>query len=189
MKYKNNTLVSTAFLVVIALLIAFFTTSFVVKPFVVDGQSMETTLQNGDRLLVNKLPLTFSHFGHKYIPNRGDIIVFNQANLPGFSSPNMLIKRVVGLPGDRVVVKNGSITIYNSTHPDGFNPDTNMGYKIKAIPTLGLVDTTLASDQIFVCGDNRDNSEDSRFFGPVNVNQISGKLIFRILPLGKSQHF
>lgn len=188
-RYKSNNLVSTAALFVIAILIALFTKVYIVQPYVVDGQSMETTLQNNDRLLVNKLPLTFSHFGHKYVPNRGDIIIFNQAGLPGYNSSKMLIKRVIGLPGERVVIKDGSITVYNASHPKGFNPDTDTGYRLSAASTIGNLDTNLASDQIFVCGDNRNNSEDSRYFGPVNLNQIAGKLAFRILPLGKAQHF
>lgn len=188
-KLKDNNLVSTAGLFIIAILIALFTKSFIIQPYVVDGQSMETTLQNNDRLLVNKLPLTFAHFGHRYVPNRGDIIVFNQSGLPGFATSKMLIKRVVGLPGERVVIKDGVITIYNATHPKGFNPDKETGYKITASSTLGSVDVLLTKSQIFVCGDNRNNSEDSRFFGPVNVDQIAGKLAFRILPLSKAEHF
>ena len=188
-KYKNNGLATTIALFLVAILIALFAKAFIVQPYIVDGQSMETTLQNNDRLLVNKLPLTFAHFGHKYVPNRGDIIIFNQSGLPGFNSSKKLIKRVIGLPGDRVVIKDGLITIYNASRPTGFNPDTQTGYKINATSTSGSVDTILAWDQIFVCGDNRNNSEDSRYFGPVNINQIEGKLAFRILPLGKAQHY
>ena len=189
MRIRDNNKLSTIALVVAAILLALFTKAYIVQPYVVDGQSMETTLQNSDRLLVDKLPLAFAHFSHPYIPHRGDIIVFNQSNLPGFSGTKQLIKRVVGLPGDRVVIKDGSITIYNKSSPDGFNPDSATGYKLSNTLTLGIVDTTLSKDQIFVLGDNRNNSEDSRYFGPVNINQIVGKLILRIMPFDKTQRF
>jgi signal peptidase I len=93
------------------------------------------------------------------------------------------------LPGERVVVKDGKFTIYNSDHPEGFNPDTTTGYKIAAPTTPGEVDVTLKSGQIFVSGDNRPNSEDSRYFGPVDVNNIVGKLSLRLLPINKAEKF
>jgi len=184
--------VSTVLLILVAFLIALFTKAYVIQPYIVDGQSMETTLQNHDRLLVNKLPRTFARLtGHQYTPHRGDIIIFNQSGLPGYTGPKQLIKRIVGLPGDHIVVKSGSITIYNSSHPGGFDPDKSGAYHIAATssPGDGDVDLTLNSHQVFVCGDNRDHSEDSRYFGPVTTSNIVGKLAFRIFPLSKAQHF
>lgn len=180
----------TIVLFISAILIALIAKAYIVQPYVVDGQSMETTLQDHDRLLVDKLPLTFAHLsGHPYIPARGDIIIFNQSNLPGYIGTKQLIKRVIGLPGERVVVDQGVITIYNRTHPNGFNPDTTGKYRISASTTPGNVDVTLQNNQLFVCGDNRPNSEDSRVFGPIDSSQIVGKLSFRIFPLSKLQHF
>jgi len=153
---------------------------------------METTLQNDDRLIVDKLPRTLARLTHHdYIPARGDIIIFNQTGLPdaGPTGEKQLIKRVIGLPGDRVDIQNGYITIYNSAHPSGFNPDTTGHYHITATTTPGNVDVTLGKDQLFVCGDNRTNSEDSRFFGPVDASQIVGKLILRILPASEIEKF
>lgn len=187
-KYKN--ILTTAGLFLAAIIIAFATKAYIVQPYIVDGQSMENTLQDGDRLLVNKLPRTFARIsGHTYTPKRGDIIIFNQANLPGFDGEKQLIKRVIGLPGDRVIVKDGSIKIINKTSANGFNPDTSGLYKISATETVGTIDLTLSSNQIFVCGDNRNNSEDSRYFGPINESQIVGKLTLRIFPISKASHY
>lgn len=184
-------IISTLSLLLLAPLIAISIAAFVVQSYQVDGQSMETTLQNDDRLIVDKWPRTWSRItGHVYVPKRGHIIIFNQSGI-GFagSGTKQLIKRVVGLPGERVVISDGSITIYNGEHPEGFNPDKAGIYQISASVTPGNVDVTLKDNEIFVCGDNRANSEDSRYFGPVNVKQIVGKLSFRVIPLNKAQHF
>jgi signal peptidase I len=182
-------ILSTLGLLASALLIAFLLNIFVIQSYQVDGQSMETTLQNGDRLIVNKIPRTMARIdGRQYVPKRGDIIIFNQQGLPGFIGEKQLIKRVIGLPGDRVVVDDGKITIYNSQHPGGFNPDTTGDYRISQ-PTNLPFDGTLKSDELFVCGDNRGNSEDSRSFGPIKTSQVVAKLVLRILPLNKSQSF
>jgi signal peptidase I len=187
-----KSVISTILLLAVAPLIAFAITTFALQSYQVDGESMETTLQNNDRLIVNKSSRTLARItGHQYLPNRGDIIIFNQANLPdtAFGETKQLIKRVVGLPGERVVVQNGKITVYNKVHPSGFNPDTFTGYKIAAKITSGDVDVTLNPNQIFVCGDNRPNSEDSRYFGPITTNDIVGKLVLRLLPANKAEKF
>jgi signal peptidase I len=184
-------ILSTVLLLAVAPLIAFGITSYVIQSYQVDGESMETTLQNGDRLIVDKAPRTISRVsGHAYLPHRGDIIIFNQANLPdtSFGESKQLIKRVIGLPGEHVVVKNGKITVYNDSNPQGFDPDTTTGYKISAY-TTNEADVILAKDQLFVCGDNRPNSEDSRYFGPINAKDIVGKLSLRLLPANKAQRF
>lgn len=188
-KIRGNNTLSTISLFVLAILIALLTKTFVAQPYVVEGQSMETTLQSGDRLIVNKLPLTLANLSHDYVPHRGDIIIFNQSGLPGYTGSKQLIKRVVGLPGERIIIKDGQISLYNKSKPNGFNPDTDTGYKISASYTSGLVDVTLDGSQLYVCGDNRNNSEDSRYFGPISTNQVVGKLSFRIMPLGKIQRF
>lgn len=181
---------STISLFLLAPLIAIFIAAFVVQSYQVDGQSMETALQNDDRLIVDKWPRSWSRITHReYVPKRGNIIIFNQAGLDLGGGSKQLIKRVIGLPGERVVVSDGDITIYNRENPDGFDPDKSGLYTIAAPVTPGSVDLTLKSSEIFVCGDNRTNSEDSRYFGPVNTSQIVGKLAFRIIPLGKAQHF
>lgn len=177
-----------------ALLLAFALISFVFQSYQVDGQSMETTLQNNDHLLVWKVPRTIARITHHaYIPNRGDVVIFNEPGLTDFGGGNdkQLIKRVIGLPGDRVVVRNGTITIYNQQHPDGFQPDKTLPYnKDNIIPiTSGNVDITLGKTQLYLCGDNRSNSLDSRVFGPVDADNIVGKLAVRVLPLGNMKKF
>jgi signal peptidase I len=175
-----------------AFAIAFLLNAFVIQSYQVDGESMETTLQNNDRLIVDKIPRTWARItGHQYVPARGQIIIFNKDNLPGFVGPKQLIKRVIGLPGDHVVVNNAKVTIYNSAHPDGFNPDHSGIYSFTpATPPVNIhYDVTLSNNQLFVCGDNRGNSEDSRYFGPVNTDQVVAKLILRIVPLNKTKTF
>src|SRR5579862_2637110 len=99
---------STIGLLLSAFLIAILLNTFVIQSYQVDGESMEPTLQNNDRLIVDKIPRTISRIdGHQYVPKRGDIIIFNQSGLPGFIGQKQLIKRVIGLPGERVVVTGG----------------------------------------------------------------------------------
>ena len=185
-----KSIISTVGLLASALAIAILLNTFVIQSYQVDGQSMENTLQNDDRLIVNKIPRTISRItGHQYVPHRADVIIFNQSGLPGFTGSKQLIKRVIGLPGERVVVNNGRVTVYNRQHPDGFDPDNAGTYKTSSPVTVGDVDVTLQNDEIFVCGDNRPNSEDSRYFGPIKTNQIVAKLTLRILPLNKAHKF
>jgi signal peptidase I len=188
-----KSVVSAVLLMVGALVIALSIAAFVIQSYQVDGQSMERTLQNNDRLIVDKWPRTWSRISkHPYVPHRGDIIIFNESGIfdSNGSQEKQLIKRVIGLPGDRVVIEDGAITVFNSAHPAGFNPDTDSGYNIGPVETTGPpVKVTLGADEIFVCGDNRPNSEDSRYFGPVKVDQIVGKLVLRLLPAGKTTRF
>ena len=131
-------------------LVYFFIQGFLIRTYLVEGQSMETTLQNGDRLIIDKVPRTLSKITkHAYIPHRGDIIVFNQSGLAlGSAGEKQLIKRVVGLPGERVVVKNGSLIIYTRTQPGGYEPDKTGLYHIDAPATSGNVDITLGDGEI-----------------------------------------
>lgn len=189
---NKSSLLSTIMLFLLAPIIAFSVTTYMFQSYEVDGESMETTLQNHDRLIVDKIPRTWSRITkHSYIPPRGEIIIFNQHGLfeAQGSQERQLIKRVIGLPGERVVVKNGEITVYNTEHPNGFNPDSSGLYTISAKSTSGDVDFTLKADQIFVCGDNRNNSADSREFGPIHASEVVGKLSLRILPLSKAEKF
>jgi signal peptidase I len=183
--------VSTILLFMLAPIIALSITAFAFQSYQVDGESMETTLQNNDRLIVDKIPRTIARItNHPYIPHRGDIVIFNQGGLfDSASGEKQLIKRVIGLPGDRVFIKDGFITIYNNENPGGFNPDKSGLYTIAASNTSGNINTTLKNDEVFVCGDNRPNSEDSRAFGPVNTNNIVGKLSLRLLPISKAQRY
>lgn len=190
----KNTIVSILILLM-APLIALMLTLFVFQSYQVDGPSMETTLQNNDRLIVWKLPRTWARITHEqYVPNRGDIIIFTEPGLGNYDDPDgskQLVKRVIGLPGDKVVVKDGVITVYNTEHPDGFQPDKTMPYGANGhIPeTDGEGTYVLSANQLFVSGDNRPNSLDSRAFGPITTDQVVGKLAARILPLSNAEIF
>jgi signal peptidase I len=177
---------------VAAALVAFLIITFVFRSYQVDGPSMENTLQNNDKLIIWKVPRTLASITHHaYIPDRGDIIVFNETGLAQFGQTNskQLIKRVIGLPGDRVTIQNGDYVIYNKAHPNGFDPDKTLPYGKNIPVTSGNVNVTLGPDQIFVSGDNRPDSLDSRAFGPINANQIVGKLILRVFPIGNAKEF
>ncbi len=179
---------SLLFILVLAPLTALILTAFVFQSYQVDGPSMETTLQNQDRLIVSKIPRTWSRItGNTYIPARGDIIVFHHKSAS--DGNKQLIKRVTALPGERVVVKNGVLTVYNQENPDGFLPDQTMDYGSVIKTTQGNVDLTVGEDEVFVNGDNRGNSLDSRSFGPIAAEDIVGKLEYRVFPFDKAQSF
>lgn len=187
-----KSIASTLAIIVVAPLIALILTLFVFQSYEVDGPSMETTLQNSDRLIVYKVPRTWARItGHAYIPKRGDIIIFSKSENYEFgaNSKKQLIKRVIGLPGDRVVVKDGVVTLYNAQKPDGFNPDNLYPYGKVIVTTPGTVDVTVGKDEVFVAGDNRPNSLDSRSFGAISANDIIGKLVLRVYPLSKAEKF
>jgi signal peptidase I len=175
-----------------ALVVALLMISFVFRSYQVDGPSMEPTLQNNDKLIIWKVPRTWADItGHDYIPKRGDIIVFTESGLARFGQQNtkQLIKRVIGLPGDTLVLNNGRYMIYNKQNPKGFDPDTTLSYGGHIPYTSGDLTIKLGPDQLFVSGDNRPDSLDSRDFGPINANQIVGQLILRVYPPSQTKMF
>lgn len=188
-----KSVISTIAILLLAPFIALFLTFFVFQSYEVDGPSMETTLNDNDRLIVLKLPRTWARItGHNYIPKRGDVIIFNHADgaaMEGTPS-KQLIKRIIGLPGERVVVKDGTVTVYNQEHPEGFSPDKTLPYGSEiAASTPGDVDLIVPEGEVFVAGDNRHNSLDSRYFGPVPANDIVGKLGLRVYPFNDAKLF
>lgn len=174
----------TLLVLLAAPLLAFVLTAFVFQSYVVEGQSMESTLHHQDRLLVYKLPSTLARSrGQTYLPARGDIIVFTQTGLlTDPTKSEQLVKRVVGLPGDKVVIKDSSVTVYNDQNPKGFNPDLSHEWGQLAQSTPGSLEVTVGLGEVFVLGDNRSNSRDSREFGPVSTKHIIGKVTQRIYP-------
>ncbi|HSX44535.1 MAG TPA: signal peptidase I [Candidatus Saccharimonadales bacterium] len=193
-KESWRSIVSTIVILVAAPLVALLLINFVFQSYEVDGPSMESTLQDHDRLIVDKLPKTMARIeGRDYIPNRGNIIIFVKKGLTDTYNlgDKQLIKRVIGVPGDRVVVAGGHITIYNKDYPNGFNPDVGSKWAsvIHTTSSANDIDVTVQSNEVFVCGDNRDNSLDSRAFGTVPASGIIGKLSFRIYPLSKAESF
>ncbi len=149
--------------------------AFLIQPFIVDGASMLPTYHNQEFLLVDKLSY------HLHVPARGDIMIFKlYENINNPYEGKHLIKRVIGLPDERVVVKNGITTIYNKSNPGGFILDEPyVEYK----DTQKEVDVTLDDHHYFVMGDNRAQSYDSRDWGPLDANNIKGQVLLRVYPL------
>ncbi len=147
---------------------------FLIQPFIVDGASMLNTYHNQDFLLVDKLSY------HLVKPERGDVMIFKlyENNNNPYEGKH-LIKRVIGLPGERVVVHNGVTTIYNVDNREGFILDEP--YVIYKDENKD-VDITLDDHHYFVMGDNRAQSYDSRDWGALDQLHIRGQVLFRIYP-------
>lgn len=187
-----RSVLSTILIIIAAPIIAILLTAFVFQSYEVDGPSMESTLRHQDRLIVWKVPRTWARItGNPYVPNRGDIVIFVKHNLAegSQSQDKQLIKRVIGLPGEHIIIRDGTITIKNDEHPDGYNPDTDSEWTAKASYTIGNIDVVIPEGEVFLVGDNRGNSLDSRSFGTVPADDIVGKLAVRMLPLSKVKVF
>lgn len=194
-KYRRGgwkSVASTLAILIAAPLIALFLTAFVFQSYEVDGPSMLPTLSDHDRLIVVKTGKTWSRLrGKHYVPARGEIVIFHQKGLYSYDQTldKQLIKRVIALPGERVVVNNGIILVFNQEHPDGFQPDQESPYGKGIVTTPGQGEFTVSEGQVFVSGDNRPNSFDSREFGPINGDDIVGTLALRIFPLNNFDSF
>ena len=175
-------------LVIGALVLAFLINNFIFQSYQVFGESMVPTLHEGDRLIISKVSKSWnSLFGDNYQPARGDIVVFEST----LNEEVQLVKRVIGVPGDRVVVTQGSIVVFNDEFPDGFNPDDGYNSDL-AEYTTGETDVIVGENQIFVSGDNRTpgGSLDSRNdLGLVPLDNVVGELVLRIFPLGDAAVF
>lgn len=166
--------------------------TFVFRSYNVVGPSMESTMYTGDRLVVNRLAVTWSQIrGESYLPERGQVIVFRNPHYSQGIEDEYIVKRVIGLPGERVVLKNGSFTVYNTENPNGFNPDDfNNGEP--GSPTTGEVDRVVPNNEIFVSGDHRQGnySYDSRNgMGTIPLHDIVGPVGLRIWPLNGIRAF
>jgi len=167
---------STLKLVVIALIITLPIRYFVIQPFFVLGASMQPTFQNGDYLIINEISYRVGQ------PNRGDVIVFRYPYNPS----EYYIKRVIGLPGETISIHDNQITIKNDARPEGF------ALKETYLPpemTGGDIEKTLGPDEYFVLGDNREASSDSRSWGPLKREFITGKVWIRAFPFDHAEVF
>lgn len=142
---------------------------FVISPFVVDGESMHPTFENLDYLIVDELVYDFK------APARGDVIVFRYPGNPSI----FYIKRVIGLPGETVSINHGVVTI---TTVDGTNIPLAEPYIVNEDATY-TKKVSLNPGEYFVMGDNRPNSSDSRFWGPLPQKDIIGRVDLRLLPI------
>lgn len=170
--------------------------TFVFRSFSVLGPSMEKTLYTGDRLIVNRLPVTWAQIENKsYEPQRGQIIVFKNPNFDQSTGEEYIVKRVIAFPGERVTVKDGSVLVYNAAHPAGFDPDDaqkNDSGSHPGSPTSGDVDTVVAKGTLFVMGDHRQGnfSCDSRScMGTIPFYDVVGPVSMRIFPFNKIRFF
>ena len=168
--------------------------TFIFRSFNVEGPSMETTMFTGDRLIVNRLPVTIAQLQNKrYLPERGQVIVFKNPNYnPSTGREEYIVKRVIAYAGERVVVKNGKVTVYTADQPAGFDPDSTFGNNEPGQPTSGSVDTVVAEGTIFVMGDHREGnySCDSRdCMGTIPLFDVIGPVGLRIYPFDKIRRF
>lgn len=165
--------------------------TFVFRSFNVDGPSMEDTLHTGDRLIVNRLPVTWAKIrATDYVPERGQVIVFKNPKWQPGEVNEYIVKRVIAFPGERVTVRDGKMTVYTSNHPEGIDVDKE--YPGALQPTDGNVDTTVSEGQIFVAGDHRQDpySLDSRNgLGTIPFDDIIGPVSARIFPFTQVRFF
>jgi signal peptidase I len=158
---------------IFALMIAALVVVFIVQPVKVEGTSMLPRLHDGERIFVNKL-IYYDEYSWAPKIERGDIVVFWFPNDPSKS----YIKRVVGLPGETVEVRDGQVLINGNVLDETYlDPKANLSTRSEApVP--------VKPNYYFVMGDNRDNSSDSRTWGLVPKKYIYGKALFRYWPLG-----
>lgn len=164
---------------------------YLFQPYTISGSSMEPNFHDGEYIVVNELSYNISQ------PKRGDAIVFKHPepscndfinksyiNRIFFQGPcNNYIKRIIGLPGETVAVKDGKITVKNSENPNGFV--LNEKYIVDNIRTYGNQEVKLGEDEYYVLGDNRNPnaSSDSREWGPLPRKHMVGKAMVILTPI------
>jgi len=144
---------------------------FIAQPFIVSGTSMDPTFESGEYIIVDELSYRFND------PKRGDVVIFKFPE----DMTKYFIKRIIGLPGETVIVSENSVTIKNDEDPDGVALEE---------PYLGSVGgtgttITLGDDEYFVMGDNRRDSYDSRYWGAMPREDVVGRAFMRLLPVRK----
>ncbi len=171
-KRKRGVLEYAVILVVAFVLVFGLIKPFVVEAFRVPTESMVPTLEVQDRFLANKFIYRFTE------PERGDIVVFDSVDPNPEGEFDILVKRVAGLPGDTVQVQGGTLLVngepQNEPYVNGQFPDASF-----------FGPTVIPEGHIFAMGDNRSNSRDSRFFGPVPVENIEGEAFVVFWPLSR----
>jgi len=149
---------------------------FLIQPFYVKGASMEPNFHDHEYLIINEIAYRFEN------PQRGDIVVFRYPKDPS----QYFIKRIIGLPGEKIKIKDNKVYVYNDKYPNGLaiNEDIYLP-EDEQTPNLGKTEFILGNDEYFVMGDNREASLDSRRFGPVPRRLIIGKAWIRGWPFDK----
>jgi len=147
---------------------------FLIQPFFVQGASMEPNYENGEYLVIDEISYRLGE------PQRGEVIVFKYPLNP----KDFFIKRIIGLPGESVLVQDNKITIKNAPNPNGFVLDESE--YLKNVPPLGNhSEVVLGADEFYVMGDNRAASFDSRRGWLVPEKNIVGRVWVRIWPFGR----
>ncbi len=149
---------------------------FIAEPFIVSGASMEPTFENGNYLIIDRI--SYKAIGE---PKRYDVIIFKYPKNPS----KYFIKRIIGLPGETVELKDKDIIIKNADNKEGFAIDQSY---IRNFSSDNAT-YTLDKDHYFVMGDNRTASSDSRVWGPLSKELIVGKAWLRLLPIGEISVF
>lgn len=152
--------------------------SFLIQPFLVQQTSMVPTFEPYDYIIVDRFTYRFLNE-----PKRGDVVVFKSGPENG---NKYLIKRIVGLPGEKVAIDGSQTTITNAQHPEGFLLDESY---IKNIDDRTKKVTTLGADEYFMMGDNRPLSLDSRMIGPITRDKIVGRTLVRLYPFSQVSLF
>lgn len=151
--------------------------AYVVQPFFVRGASMAPSFQDGEYLIIDELS-----YDIRFRPlQRGDVVVFRYP----LDHAQYYIKRVIGLPGERMQIRQGQVAVANAEHRSGVILDETP-YLSASEVTEGTVEVTLKSNEVFVLGDNRDQSSDSRHWGPLPVDLVVGRAMVRAFPLRKA---
>jgi len=165
-------LIEWVLIIAASLLVAFLGRTYVMQTYTIPSESMEHTIDKGDWVLVEKLSTRFGS------PSRGDIVVFSTPELVrGPSVPDVLIKRVIGVPGDTVEGREGRLFL------NGVQQDEPYTAEPESTVTFGPV--TVGENEYFMMGDNRGNSRDSTVFGPIPEDSIIGKARLRVWPLSR----
>jgi len=173
---REHPLMEIARFAIIAILIVIPIRTFIAQPFIVSGASMEQTFHNGEYLIVDQV----SYYFHQ--PTRGDVVIFRYPRDPS----KYFIKRIIGVPGDTVIIDGNEVTIKNAEYPDGII--LNEPYIADMAPGAPI-NETLGEREYFVMGDNRGASFDSRSWGPLNDSAIIGIAMLRLWPLNKVEAF
>jgi len=172
-------------LVVVVIVVAIIIKSFVMQAFYIPSESMEPTLLKNDRVLVNKLSY------HLHVVNRGDVVVFERPEGEANDEIKDLIKRVVGLPGDSVVINDNSVYINGNKLEEPYLPVGTVNlpgpggatWPHRCTPDDPCV---VPAKSVWVMGDNRTNSKDSRYIGPIPEDRIVGRAFVIVWPFSRA---